>query len=281
MKLGLGTVQFGLAYGVSNSTGEISCEEASLILNEARSGGIVTIDTAVAYGVSEERLGSLGLRDFKVVSKISGVDATVIVDAVRSSLHRLNIERLDGLLLHRPNELSSTHGLEMWSALERVKGEGLITKLGVSAYGPEDLAGLPASVSLDLVQVPYNIFDRRIETSGWLARLKERGVEVHARSAFLQGLLLMDPSERPRYFSRWNDLWLLFETWLASENLTRLQAALGFALAQPLIDRIIVGTQSAAQLRELMVVEPLMVPTPASLSTENVDLLNPGNWKTK
>lgn len=278
MKLGLGTVQFGLAYGVSNSTGEISTDEASLILDTARSGGIRTIDTAAAYGSSEARLGSLGIDDFEVVSKLSGIAPMNLGEAVRSSLTRLNIESLDGLLLHRPSELNGPDGPDIWTNLENLKSEGFIKKLGVSVYSPEDLAGLPAGVSVDLVQIPYNILDRRMETSGWLLRLKEQGVEVHARSAFLQGLLLMDSSERPQHFSRWNDLWLIFETWLSGEKLTRLEACLGFALANPLIDRIIVGTQSADQLQELMAVKPLEVAPPSSLSTKDDNLLNPGNW---
>lgn len=278
MKLGLGTVQFGLAYGVSNSTGEISTDEASLILDTARSGGIRTIDTAAAYGSSEARLGALGLVGFEVVSKLSGVAPSELDKAVRSSLARLKVDSLDGLLMHRPGELNGPDGAETWSILEHLKSEGLIKKLGVSVYCPEDLSVIPPAVTLDLVQLPYNIVDRRMETSGWLDRLKDQGVEVHARSAFLQGLLLMEPAERPQNFSRWNDMWQIFENWLSNENLTRLDACLGFALANPLIDRIIVGTQSADQLQELMAVKPLDVAPPSSLSTKDDNLLNPGNW---
>ncbi len=281
MKLGLGTVQFGLAYGVSNSTGEISNDEASLILDTARSAGIRTIDTATAYGSSEARLGSLGLEGFEVVSKLSGVAPSELDTAVRLSLMRLKRASLDGLLLHRPGELNGPDGAEIWSTLEHLKSEGLIKKLGVSVYSPEDLDRLPQGLALDLVQLPYNIVDRRMETSGWLERLKQQAVEVHARSAFLQGLLLMEPAERPQHFFRWNDLWQSLEAWLSSEKLTRLEACLGFALANPFIDRIIVGTQSAAQLQELMAVKPLEVAPPSSLSTKDDNLLNPGNWNAK
>lgn len=281
MKLGLGTVQIGLPYGVSNSTGEVSIDEASLILQRARAAGIRTIDTAAAYGDSEARLGQLGLDGFEVVSKVAGVKPDMLMDAVTASINRLRVDSLHGLLLHHSSDLLGKDGGDLWRTLERLKADGLVGKIGVSVYGPEELDALPRSIRPDLVQLPYNILDRRMETSGWLSRLKAMGVEIHARSAFLQGLLLMEAESRPSRFSRWNTIWTIYEAWLVENNLTRVESCLGFALANPLLDRIIVGTQSASQLRQLLAVEPLGAPVPAILAVQDDDLINPANWNLK
>ena len=281
MKLGLGTVQIGLPYGVSNSTGEVSIDEASSILQRARAAGIRTIDTAAAYGDSESRLGQLGLDGFQVVSKVAGVKPDMLTDAVTASISRLRVDSLHGLLLHRASDLLGNDGGDVWRTLERLKADGLVEKIGVSVYRPEELDTLPHSIRPDLVQLPYNILDRRMETSGWLSRLKAMGVEIHARSAFLQGLLLMEAESRPSRFSRWNTIWTIYEAWLAENNLTRLESCLGFALANPLLDRIIVGTQSASQLSQLLAVEPLVTPVPVTLAVLDDDLINPANWNTK
>ncbi len=216
-RLVLGTVQLGMAYGIANRDGQVSAEEAAAILAQAREGGIRTLDTAIAYGESEQRLGQIGVRDWQVISKLPPIPAgTSDVRAwVRSSLEgclmRLGIPRLHGLLLHRSQDLIGPHAATLGAALEEVKAEGRVSKLGVSIYSPDELEPLYSRFALDLVQAPFNVVDRRLETSGWLARLRSGGTEVHVRSAFLQGFLLMPPAERPAHFARWNTLWATWD----------------------------------------------------------------------
>jgi aryl-alcohol dehydrogenase-like predicted oxidoreductase len=281
MKIGLGTAQIGLDYGVSNATGAVSRAEAASIVRLAREAGIRTVDTAAAYGDAEAKLGELGLSGFEVVSKLHGVEPDLIGEALADSLERLRIGRLYGLLLHRSADLQGATGAALWKALERLKANGRIEKIGISVYGPSELDSLPQRVRPDLVQLPFSLVDRRMEKSGWLERLKDGGVEVHARSVLLQGLLLMDSQSRPTRFAKWNDLWNEYETWLEQSGLTGLGACLGFALANPLIDRVIVGTQSAEQLAQLLSVQPLKTLVPDAFANDDEELVNPAHWNSK
>lgn len=285
-RLGLGTAQFGLNYGVANKTGRVGPSQARAMLSLARDYGIDTVDTALAYGDSEDCLGELGVRDMKVISKLPAVPRACsdvegwVRDSVSASLGRLRIDRLYGLLLHRPLELLGARAEALWQGLNAVKNQGDVGKIGVSVYGPNDLDSLVSTYDFDLIQAPLNVFDRRLVRSGWLSRLHERGVEVHVRSAFLQGLLLMSAEQRPREFARWQVLWSAWDAWLQDMRLTPLQACLGFVLAHQQAERVIIGADSSRQLGELLVSIPTVPPMPPQeLSCEDPELIDPSRWR--
>ncbi len=284
-RLAVGTVQFGMNYGVANMSGQVSHTDAAMILERAREAGINTLDTAAAYGDSELRLGQIGVGDWRVVSKLSSLSdscedvARWVETSVRESLERLAIPKLYGLLLHRPENLLAKHGAELYAAMQNLKAQGLITKIGVSVYDPSELESLFPAFELDLVQAPYNVVDRRLATSGWLKRLKDSGVEVHTRSVFLQGLLLQQTNQRPTRFARWQTLWNSWDKWLEETKLTPLQACLAFALSNQDIDRVLVGLDSVPQLTEVLAAAaPISVVVPDGLSSDDVELVNPSNW---
>ena len=284
-RLALGTVQFGLTYGIANQAGQVSRDEAAAILDYAWTKELDTLDTAIAYGESEQRLGDIGIGQWRVVSKLPALpaDSTDVAAWVRESVHgslgRLRIPRLHGLLLHRSQELLGTHGTEIYRALVVLRGEGKIGKIGVSIYDPDELDALCPRFQLDLVQAPFNVIDRRLASSGWLARLHQAGTEVHTRSAFLQGLLLMEASRRPVAFSRWQPLWQQWDDWLHEQSTPALQACLGFALSHAEIDRVVVGVDSLAQLQDILASAeaPADVP-PATLMSIDQELINPSRW---
>lgn len=282
MKLALGTVQFGLDYGVSNRTGQVAPSEVSAILAAARAAGIKTVDTAIAYGNSEARLGAAGVKGFDVVSKLpAGVPPSSIRDHVTASLERLGITELYGLLLHRSSDLAGPDCDSIHGVLASLRQDGLVRKIGVSIYDPVELEPLLERFALDLIQAPYNIVDRRLVTSGWLARLKQANVEVHTRSAFLQGLLLMQSDERPAAFAQWRQLFRQWDDWLATTGQTAVAAALGFITGNPDIDRVVVGVDSSEQLRQIIAAlqaAPLSVAI--DVSSDDAGLINPSNWKT-
>jgi aryl-alcohol dehydrogenase-like predicted oxidoreductase len=281
MKLALGTVQFGLDYGIANAVGRVPSEEISGILATARRAGITVLDTAVAYGDSEERLGDAGVDDFSVVSKLPSPmrDAATIAIAVRASLARLRRPELYGLLLHRSSDLLGNNGDEVFAALCALKHKGLVKKIGVSIYDPEELAPLIDRYDIDLVQSPYNVLDRRIATSGWLGRLKERGIEVHARSAFLQGLLLMRKAQRPARFAQWAPQLDAWDEWLVETAQSPLAGALSFVIAEGMIDRVVVGVDSDRHLQEIVAASGLPgPPAPLSLASNDRHLINPAMW---
>ena len=284
-RLALGTVQFGRSYGIANQQGQVSHDEAKAILECAQASGMDTLDTAIAYGDSEQRLGEIGIRDWQVVSKLPTIPESCsditqwVADSVRESLDRLNVERLYGLLLHRPQLLLEQDGDRLYQALKQLKHGGLVKKIGVSVYEPAELDALCSRHQFDIVQAPFTILDRRLIDSGWLSRLAEQGTELHVRSVFLQGLLLMTPSDRPKTFNRWASLWSNLDNWLKHAELTPLQACLRYALSFSEINRVIIGVDSLNQLKEILqaTVGP-MPQVPKELRTHDIDLLNPARW---
>lgn len=286
-RLALGTVQFGAPYGIANQVGQVGRDESAAILEHAWSMGIDTLDTAAVYGDSEQRLGEFGVRRWRVVSKLAEVPADVadvpswVSLSVTGSLERLDLTKIHGLLLHRPQQLLGPHGDALYRALVRLKDQGKVEKIGVSVYGPDELDMLWPRFQFDLVQAPFNVLDRGLATSGWLSRLHDSGVEVHVRSVFLQGLLLMAATKRPRRFDRWKPLWDQWQHWLDDHSLTPLQACLGFALSRPEIDRAVVGVDSLEQLQGILAkVESAVDEPPAMLQCQDPDLINPSRWQT-
>lgn len=257
-RLALGSAQFGLDYGIANQRGKVGAEEIALILSEARRQGLNTIDTAIAYGDSEKNLGAAGVADWHLVSKLpavpeDGTDVSAWVSQqIEGSLKRLNVRRLCGLLLHRPEQLLGNRGELIWRALEEVKARGLTSKIGASIYDPEELPKLLNRYRLDLIQAPLNILDRRMIDSGWTTKLDELGIELHTRSCFLQGLLLMHRDSRPKKFHRWQAVWDQFDEWLLRKGLSPLQACLQYVLSIPEVSKVVVGVDSLTQLREIL-----------------------------
>lgn len=287
-RLALGTVQFGLPYGISNQFGQIGRSEGADILDCARASGIDTLDTAIAYGDSEQRLGEIGVTQWRVVTKLPArpdgqLAREWVQDSLLGSLARLGLPRLGGLLLHQPLALLSEQGEALYSALVELKAAGKIEKIGISIYDPAELDALCPHFDFDLVQAPLNIVDRRLISSGWLERMVRAGTEVHVRSIFLQGLLLMDDASRPAKFARWNPLWATWDGWLREHELSALQACLGFALSQPEIGRVVVGVDGLLHLRQVIAAATMATSAPsvpASLSSEDPNLINPSQWST-
>ncbi len=284
-RLALGTVQFGLEYGIANESGCINFDEAGRILAEAADSGIDLLDTAIGYGDSERVLGQIGVADWKIISKLPALpdecpDVAGWVDAqVAGSLARLGVGSLYAVLLHRPNQLFEARGEQLHEALDRLKAHGRTEKIGISIYAPDELDRLFDGMRFDLVQAPLSILDRRLVDSGWAQRLKRLGVELHVRSVFLQGLLLMPASRRPVKFGRWQPLWSEWQRWLDETRLTPLQACLRYALSVGEVDRVVVGVDGVAQLREILAAAtgPL-TSLPSWPQNIDIDLLNPSRW---
>ncbi|MCG3771441.1 MAG: hypothetical protein JW384_02627 [Nitrosomonadaceae bacterium] len=286
-RLALGTVQFGAPYGIANQIGQVSRSEAAAILDYAVTAGLDTLDTAIAYGESEQRLGEIGVEQWQIITKLPAVPEFCtdvhawVQSSVLGSLERLRTPKLYGLLLHCGQQLFGPHGNDLYRALVAIKDEGKVEKVGVSIYAPSELEALWPNHQFDLVQAPFNVMDRRLATSGWLAWLHEAGIEIHVRSVFLQGLLLMNPSSRPSTFNRWQPLWQEWDRWLSEQALSPLQACLGFVLAHPEIDRVVVGVDSLMQLKGIIANAQMpTVEMPGTLVSEDIDLINPSRWVT-
>ena len=283
-KLALGTAQFGMSYGIANTSGQVSRDEAKAILKLASVNGIDTIDTAIAYGESEACLGDVGIGNFRVVTKLPALPEGVtnieewIEGQVEASLKKLRIDSLYGLLLHRSVQFGIP---DVRTALERLKQGGKVQKIGVSIYSPDDLEVIPVVGALDIVQAPLNLVDRRLVASGWLRRLTDCGIEVHTRSVFLQGLLVMPSASIPEKFSPWSSVWEAWHEWLSGKGISAVQACLGFALSYPEVDRVVVGVETLAQLSQLISAarSPLGIDF-LDISNTDERLINPSLWSS-
>jgi len=285
MKLALGTVQFGLNYGIANHGGQVSQAEAGRILALAAARGIDMLDTAIAYGDSEQALGQLGVAEWQIVTKLPSMPddckdvAAWVETQISGSLARLGVAHLHAVLLHRPDQLFGPQGAQLLAALKHLKEQGVTRKIGVSVYSPDELERLFNAMDFDLVQAPLNILDRRLMDSGWAQRLKGLGVELHARSVFLQGLLVMPASRRPAKFTRWAALWSEWERWLTETGLTPLQACLNYALAIPEVDKLVIGVDGADHLHEILAVINRPLPgLPDWPRAIDPDLVHPARW---
>lgn len=247
-RLALGTVQFGLDYGISNQRGQIPPAEAAAILDRASASGIDVLDTAANYGSSEEVIGRY-LRAhqgrFKIVSKLPSVKTVrEAIAQLEKSLKRLGVKKLYGYLLHDFETVKRSP--EIVRALAR---DERIEKVGFSLYYPDQLKYLAEKkLPFDLVQVPYSIFDQRFRPT--FSRLRQSGREIHVRSVFLQGLVFQPPNQLSGALTRAGPkLKLLRE--IARENKIGLaEICLKFALANRLIDRVVIGVESLAGLED-------------------------------
>ena len=289
-KLGLGGAQFGMDYGLTNTAGRVSGEVLSDILHAAARSGLKLIDTAPAYGCSETALGMAlpAGHDFRLVTKVGPIakpriepdDIRAAESALHCSLERLRVERVYGLLAHRADDLLVPGGDRLYAALQSWKSEGKVARIGVSVYGAAQIDAILARYEIDIVQLPVSLADQRLIASGHLRDLKRRGIEVHARSVFLQGLLLMDPAALPPFFEPIRSRLNAFRLACQAQSLTLLEACLGFALNEPLIDHVVAGICDSRQLDALIAAAQTnrTLPDPAACAWSEPAQLDPSQW---
>lgn len=271
-KIGLGTVQFGLPYGISNTAGQTTAGEVSQVLHTALEHGIHVLDTASAYGNAETVLGKNDIHRFNIVSKyITPSPGKSIREQLQQSFNDLHTEKLYGYLAHRPAEILTDAA--QWKVLKDIQQQGLAEKIGFSLNTTEELRSLLAKNFFpDLVQVPYNYFDNRFEYL--VQKLKEKGCEIHTRSAFLQGLFFKDVTTLPSFFDTVKPL--IKKIQQQTHNVSG--ALLHFVAARPFVDKAIIGVENAQQL--LINIRDLELGIELDKHTVAIpeQILMPSNW---
>lgn len=288
-KICLGTAQFGNNYGVANKAGFINQEQSHLILEKAVEIEIRTIDTAKSYPNSENILGQYGVKNFNVITKINHMGFTDINveswvnEQFNDSLKKLNLNKIYGLLFHTSKDLDSKQGMKLIEAVSKLKERGDVQKIGVSVYEPNELDILSDIFNFDLIQLPLNIFDRRFEESGWLEKLNKADIEIHARSIFLQGLLLLSKNKLPEKFKKWNQHFMNYYSYLSENNLSPLETCLAYPLGIHELSKIVIGVDSPTQLEEIVKVTASnnILSTPLFLKSNDDNLINPSLWTSK
>ena len=279
----LGGAQLGLPYGILNGGETLSREEVARILDTAVDRGIDSIDTAIAYGQSESIIGETSQNRFNIISKLPPLPVDIsnvsewVHSQVQGSLSRLKCTSLDALLLHHPQDLTGAQGAELYAAIGSLMAEKMIHRFGVSIYSPDDLEGIIDTFEIHVVQAPLNVFDRRIlRVTDQLSALN---IEVHVRSVFLQGVLIASPQDRPHRFEPWSEHFALFDEWVRSSGVSAMACCMGFALQQPGIAKLVIGTTSAESLDEIMNSIPNSVlEAPTHLQSSVEQLIDPRFW---
>ena len=286
MKIALGTAQFGLSYGATNNKGIVSSNEISKILDYARNNDILTIDTASAYGESERNLGNsdIDLTKFQVITKTPPELYSKEVEiCFRKSLDNLKLNKVYGLLLHRAENILSDVNGDIWGELKNLKKNDLVEKIGVSVYKEEEINQILDRYEIDLIQLPINVLDQRLLESGILKRIKDKNIEIHARSIFLQGILLEKLDKLPEYFLPFKDSLKKWHKFLEEYSLTPIEGALSFAYSLDILDYIVLGVTSLDNLQEITSAFDRIKSLPNidyfSFASNDEALINPSLWK--
>ena len=281
-KIVLGTVQFGVNYGINNTTGQVSLDEVCKILKIAEGQGINALDTSSAYGTSEIVLGK-ALKEsgtqFNIVSKYPRCPESVR-DTFVTTIKNLGVDALYGYLVHH-FEFYQEHP-KIFEEMTALKNEGRIKKVGFSLYNVEQLQHLlDRGVKFDILQFPYNIYDKQFES--YMPQLVGMGVEIHTRSAFLQGLFFKETNTLPEKLKPLKGYLDDLHDYCAKRDLTVERLALGYIIANPNVRGALIGVDNHEQLEANLKVASV------ELTKEDIDyirnieikengLLNPVNW---
>lgn len=300
-KLALGTVQFGTGYGITNTGGQVPEHEVRAILARAAAAKVEVLDTAAAYGEAEQVLGrclaGVGAAGavtakarFRLVSKTVPVRSATVdgaaLDMVAAGLDRsrqlLGRYCIDAMLVHHADDLLASGGDRLWKLLQARQAEGEIGKIGVSVYDGGQLQALLARFPLQIVQLPLNVLDQRLLQSGWLDRLHRLGIEIHVRSAFLQGVLLAGQEAIPDRIGVVKAGVAAFQHACQSAGIAPAVACLGFLKALPQVQHVVCGVLGVGQLDELAAAwaSPCAFGAPefASFALADHPFLSPANW---
>lgn len=280
-KLAIGTAQFGMDYGISNSRGQVSTHEVGKILQHARKSGISCLDTAYAYGNSESVIGESGAEGFQIISKLPECKGSEVQGYFRESLNRLKVKGLYGYLIHNVSHFKGD--MTIWDELQKLKSTGKLKKAGFSLYTPEEMEMLwGMGISPDIVQVPYNLFDRRFERV--FEKMKEKKVEIHVRSIFLQGLFFKLPHDIPSHFEEVKDKLHRILEHRRQYQISVPELCFGFLQGNGFVDKIVVGIDSFEQLRinlNALTYQPTSKEQDFlnTLREDRIDIINPSLWK--
>ena len=284
-KIILGSANFNQSYGIKKNL--IREKQIKKLFNLAKSNGIKTIDTSPLYGESEKIIGRLNNKRFKIISKIPRPPKKIkkndvqkwLKNTVTTSLRNLRIKKFECLLIHHADSLLGKNGYEIYREIKNMKKSNISNKIGISVYDFRLLGKILKKFKFDLIQAPLNILDQRLIQTGWLKELKKRKIEVHARSIFLQGILLLKHNQLPKKLKQLNKNWIKWEAWLKKNKLSPLQACLSFVFNQHQLDGIVLGFNNTKQLKQILklkkVKSNLSLPV---LNMKNKKLIDPRTW---
>ena len=290
IRLGLGTAQFGLDYGVTNRGGKPPDATVAEILADAMGYRLGIIDTAPTYGDAELRLGSFLPKNHQclIVTKTASKretdyfakdDAVYVRDMFYTSLRNLRCDTVYGLLVHLGKDVLLPGGERLIETLVSLRKKGYVRKIGVSVYDADELDEILKIFKPEIVQLPLSVADQRLLQSGHLKKLKELGIEIHIRSIFLQGVLLANPASLPAFMVKYATKIQKIKT--AYPGATSLEVCLAFTRQIPELDCVVVGASTLEEwrnIRQTFELQQKLQLDFSSLAMEENQILNPNFW---
>ena len=283
-KIILGTAQFGLDYGINNKNGRPSDKELENILLKAYNNNIFFLDTAEAYGDAHKRIGEFHLKysskKFNIITKFNELQFSGNFNThISKNLSELNVDYLYAYLFHNLKDLKKYS--KNIDQLIKLKKKESIYKLGVSLYTNDEIEQVLNQFDfIDLIQIPFNIFDNINQKGIIISKIKEKGFEVHTRSVFLQGLFFTD--ELPNNLISLKPYVNILNKLSTKYSMTNSEIALNYCLNQSNIDKVLIGIDTKNQLMEningLKYLPIDIIDEINNINIKNTKLLNPVNW---
>jgi len=284
-KIIIGTAQFGLNYGIANSKGKMKTNEIKKIIKYARTNNIKNIDTAHAYGDSEQRLGNVGIKNFNVIVKLPATNPTQPYDqwvkkSIHSSFKKLKINKADTVLVHNAKFLLNPKmGKKIYEELKKFKNKNIINNIGVSIYSINDLKNIIKKFPMDVVLISLNIFDQRILNKKIINTLKRKNIKIYTRSTFLQGLLLMSKNKIPTKFNKWKKKFDMWFRELENKKVSAYDACLDFVMKNKDVDKTLIGIDDFKQFKEIFEDKPKININYKKFNSNKINkLINPAKW---
>lgn len=285
-KLILGTVQFGLDYGINNSVGKVPIDESQKILCKAFQEGIRVIDTAEVYGNAHQVIGDFHRANpdmkFSIITKVSPSDnLSSVEDKINQYLVELNVNILEGFMFH--SFQSYLDHKVILPKLLKLKDNGLIKHLGVSVYTNNEFEALIKDDGIDLIQLPFNLLDNYFLRGELMLEAKRKGKTIHTRSAFLQGLFFKNPIDKLPIVQALQPQLLKIHEIAKECEVSVASLALNYCLQQSNIDYVLIGVDSLKQLEVNLnalnfKIDKKIINIINQIYTEDTDLLNPSLW---
>jgi len=282
----LGSANFGSNYGI-NKKKALNNKDLKKLINYAGKNNISFIDTATSYKNSEKKIGIFNKYNFKVITKLPLIPKKIvnvenwIINKVQESCYRLKTKSLYGLLIHDTEEFKNKkRSKKIYQAFDYLLKKKIVKKIGLSIYDPIELDLFFKEYNYQIIQIPINIFDRRLISSGWGKKLFKKDIEIFARSIFLKGLLLRDADKIPKEFSRWNKKFINFEKLVKKKKISKAEACIRFVKSFKEVKKIIFGFNNIEQLKENIIFSnknKILFPT--NLNINSGKILDPRKWK--
>lgn len=286
-KLILGTVQFGLKYGINNTIGKPKKDEVLSLLKVAYNSGIRLLDTAESYGNAHQLIGNYHKKQddfkFKIITKFPHqIKHNLIKSKVLEYIDLMNVNTLDVMMFHSFDSFQSNYN--SLDTLNELKSDGLIKNIGVSVYTNAQLKSLLNEDLIKVVQLPFNLLDNFNVRGDLINQLKIKGKTIHTRSAFLQGLFFKNTSDDISIVQALKPHLKTLNKITKKQGCSIEELALSYCTKQINIDNVIIGVDSISQLNANIKAAAYEVNKEAlksinNINVESLDLLNPSLWK--